>query len=448
MKQYKHIVWILSLLWALPLTAQTDSTNCPKDTINGEVVYKYQVEKSIGLYRIGINFNVSQSEIVRMNPQLKERGLRYGETILLPTGKTVQKSEKTEKSEPTIQKPAIPADTMIVVADSTATDNADSNQARTIQMALMLPFESNQPKQTPNGERMMAFYQGALLALHERQNVQQRFRLRVYDTGRSERVVYDLCDSTELDSVQAILGLAYPIQVERMASWCQEHNVPLLVPFVSDINIAMLENVLQFNIGEQQAADSLCSWIQAQKDLQCIVVETAESETATSVLTLRNEMRKRGIQYKRVPLSDLLNDSAAYALELMKENLFILHSDRYQQVRLLLTHIGKLRNAGYQIRIVGQYSWQKERISLPMIYTSAFTANADRTAYEALWKRYYAGGFVSESPRYDLLGYDLMNALVDWLDGKQQHNGLQSDIRWQRISHGGWQNVGIKVIDR
>ena len=83
-----------------------------------------------------------------------------------------------------------------------------------------------------------------------------------------------------------------------------------------------------------------------------------------------------------------------------------------------------------------------------MIYTSAFTANADRTAYEALWKRYYAGGFVSESPRYDLLGYDLMNALVDWLDGKQQHNGLQSDIRWQRISHGGWQNVGIKVIDR
>ena len=32
--------------------------NYPLDTINGEEVYRYQVEKSIGLYRVGVNFNV------------------------------------------------------------------------------------------------------------------------------------------------------------------------------------------------------------------------------------------------------------------------------------------------------------------------------------------------------------------------------------------------------
>ena len=55
----------------------------PLDTINGEEVYRYEVERSVGLYRVGVNFNVSQSEIVRLNPQLKERGLHFGEIIYL-----------------------------------------------------------------------------------------------------------------------------------------------------------------------------------------------------------------------------------------------------------------------------------------------------------------------------------------------------------------------------
>ena len=61
----------------------------PLDTVNGEEVYKYDVEKSIGLYRIGVNFNVPQSEIIRLNPQLNEHGVRYGEILLIPTGRKV-----------------------------------------------------------------------------------------------------------------------------------------------------------------------------------------------------------------------------------------------------------------------------------------------------------------------------------------------------------------------
>ena len=42
--------------------------NYPLDTVNGEEVDRYLVEKSIGLDRIGINFNVTQSQIMRFNP--------------------------------------------------------------------------------------------------------------------------------------------------------------------------------------------------------------------------------------------------------------------------------------------------------------------------------------------------------------------------------------------
>ena len=69
----KFIIVILASL-VLPAAAE-ELLNYPLDTVNGEEVYRYQVEKSIGLYRIGVNFNVSQSEIIRLNPQLRERGL-------------------------------------------------------------------------------------------------------------------------------------------------------------------------------------------------------------------------------------------------------------------------------------------------------------------------------------------------------------------------------------
>ena len=86
-------------------TAQ-ELLNYPLDTVNGEEVYRYDVEKSIGLYRIGVNFHVSQSEIVRLNPQLNEHGVRYGDTLLIPTGRKIVKvkgERLKEKGEPQIK---------------------------------------------------------------------------------------------------------------------------------------------------------------------------------------------------------------------------------------------------------------------------------------------------------------------------------------------------------
>ena len=157
-------------------------------------------------------------------------------------------------------------------------------------------------------------------------------------------------------------------------------------------------------------------------------------------------LKARDIAYTAVPLHNLLNDSAAYALDTAKENIVILHSDRYQQVRMILPHLVTLRKAGYTIRLVSQYAWQKEHIELPQLYTSMFTQNEGREAYDALWQESYKNEHVSLSPRYDLLGYDLMQATVGWLEGEQAHKGLQSIIEWKQVQQGGYQNACVGVI--
>ena len=454
MKSKTLIVALCALLF-VQAKAQ-ELLNYPLDTVNGEEVYRYQVEKSIGLYRVGVNFNVPQSEIIRLNPQLRERGLHFEEILLLPTGRKVEaKREEVNVKREEVRDSVIPEvqdtvvteerDTVVVTTDTVV---AEPDNRRVVELALMLPFESQQTKRSGNAERMMEFYQGALLALQNLQNDSILYRLRVYDTERSERRVQALSDSTELDSVRAILGLVYPIQIERMASWCAAHQVPLLLPFSNDMDLASHPYVMQFNSTDQQEADSLCNWLDSHKeDVHVVLTEVKEADLSSSVRTLRKQMKARGIDYTALPLHDLMNDSAAYAMNPEKENLIVLHSDRYQQIRILLPHIMTLRHVGYRVRLMSRYAWQKEQIELPQVYTSMFTQNADKEAYDALWEQTYKTNHTSEHPRYDLLGYDLMQVLVQVVRGNSEPmNGLQSTIQWKQVQQGGHQNACVGVI--
>ena len=448
-----------------PLQAQ-ELLNYPLDTVNGVEVYRYQVEKSIGLYRVGVNFHVTQEEIIRWNPQLENRGLHYGETLLLPTGRPVVKETKPTVIKTTVkevaaqqekEKPVEPTPVVAPIVEETvqpAPAPADSTPAvdntkfiQPIELALMLPFESQQTKQSGNAERMLEFYQGALIALNEMQNDSVHFRLRVYDTGRSERVVNELCDSTVLDQVQGVLGLVYPIQIERMAAWSAAHQVPLLVPFSAEEEIAQKPYVLQFNSMDKQQADSICAWIKT-RDAHCVALEVRAADMSEYARTMRKQMQAHQIKYSAMALRDLLNDSVAYALDTEKENIILLHSDKYQHIRMLLPHLEKLQQAGYRIRIIGQYSWIKENITIPQVYTSMFTAKGNREAYDALWSTYLNTEHASDAPRYDLLGYDLMKALVAWIDNKKTFEGLQSSIRWTQIGEGGWQNNAVSIVEK
>ncbi len=462
MKSRKFLLIIAALLAVTMVRAQ-ELLNYPLDTIDGEEVYRYEVERSIGLYRIGVNFGVSQGEIIRLNPQLRERGLHYGETLLIPTKRPVVQVTEAKVVQTIITETKIEAvvdtakaeiqDTVITRLRDTVITEEDSVLPKTrkvVELALLLPFESQQTKRSVNADRMMEFYQGALIALSEKQNDSTLYRLRVYDTERSERKVNALCDSTELDSIQAIIGPVYPIQIERVATWCDQHEVPLILPFSDNVELEAHPYALQFNSTADQEADSLCQWIKAKGEaIHCVAIDVRESDLSSSIRTLRSAMSKQGIEYQKLTMRDLLNDSAYYALDRDKENLVILHSDRFQHIRVLLSHLYKLQTEGYRIRLVSRYAWQKETIDLPQVYTSVFTRSEGWEVYDAQWADYYANNHTSEAPRYDLLGYDLMSAALTWLHGEETaHEGLQSEIRWVKVQNGGYQNAGVKVVEK
>ena len=474
MKKIYILIIMLCVLGGLKSLQAQELLNYPLDTINGEEVYKYRVEKSIGLYRIGVNFNVAQKDIIRLNPQLRERGLHFDELLYIPTGRKVEpKKAEPERPvmaelKPVVEEPKVEEvpvapnatipenpempDTTVVMADTLQQPeilDTIANGRRVIEYALLLPFESQQTKRSATAARMMEFYQGALLALHSAQTDSTMLRLRVYDVERSDRRIKALCDSTELDRVQGVLGLVYPVQIEPMAKWCDAHQVPLLLPFSDNVNLAKHPMVMQFNSTDQQEADSLCQWIAAKGDsIHCVAIEVREADLSNPTRALRKQMKAHGIDYTSLPVRDLMNDSATYALDSEKENLIIVHSDRYQHIRLLLPHLIQLQEAGYRLRLFSQYSWQKEDVPMPQVYTSVFTSELARDEYDMMWSMLYVTEHSGENPRYDLLGYDLMRALIERNNGIYESFGLQSVIRWQQEGQGGWQNAEVQVIEK
>lgn len=477
---YYFIICMLAVFCATNVQAQ-ELKDYPLDTINGEEVYKYRVEKSIGLYRIGVNFDVPQNDIIRLNPQLRERGLHYDELLLIPTKRKIEpkkaeepkpaeEPKQVEKVEPVadVQKaeevlpseepqvvpvmaeqPEIPAVVDTIVPQEEVTLDSVVDGRRVVEIALMLPFESQQTKRSATAARMLEFYQGALLALHDMQNDSLLYRLRVYDVERSDRRVKALCDSTELDHVKAVLGVVYPIQIKVMAQWCQAHKVPLFLPFCDNMELKGHPQIYQFNSSDSEEAQALTRWIQTQDSaIHCVVIEAKEAEISNSTRALRKEMKAQGISYASLPMRDLMNDSAAYAMDTAKENLIIVHSDRIQHVRVLLPYLLNLQEAGYRLRLMGQYSWQKENIALPQVYASKFsTDSTDMSTYNALWNQYFINEHVSETPRYDLLGYDLMREIVHILNREPGESGLQSPIYWEAETElDGWQNTYINIV--
>ena len=78
-----YIIALLTLVvWAMPARGQ--QLDYPLDTIDGQIYYRYTVERSIGLYRISLNFGVTQEEILKANPHRQTQGLRFEEVILIP----------------------------------------------------------------------------------------------------------------------------------------------------------------------------------------------------------------------------------------------------------------------------------------------------------------------------------------------------------------------------
>ena len=488
-------LFIFCFVWQalLPLMAQDAAVDsivarCPIDTIQGRLMYRYTVEKSVGLYRVSKNFGVSQDAIIEANPELRTRGLRFGEVIYIPVpeGRRVKAAPAdaaTPAPTPTAdrRKPAQPrelpqmdtvsrrlhdprieaphevgtiANSLPSESDTTAV--ADSipalwewNDSTTIRLSLLLPFQARNDKRDQHAERFMEFYEGCLLAAYDLQAEGQPLVLDVYDTEKNTAIVRQLIDSNSLAGTQAVIGLAYPLQLMQVMPWAMEHEVPVLAPFIDYMEgIETNPYLYLFNSSAEQEARVLGQWLEAHRDsVNCVLVEAKDADIPSSVRLVHKEIKARQIPYTKTSIRQILDDSIQSALRDSVENILIFNTEKYSNVQVLIPRILNSKGS-HAVTLCAQYSWTRENIALPLLYTSIFSTDQPtaRDAYEMHYERYFGHEHVSTTPRYDLLGYDLTRTIAAILKDTT-YTGLQSDIRFEQVNpEGGYINTNVHVI--
>ena len=493
-----YIIALLALIaWTMPAKGQ--ELDYPLDTINGQIYYRYTVERSIGLYRISLNFGVTQEEILKANPHLQNQGLRFEEVILIPaknlsvdtpaTQESKDKkrtrmvlfdddqrlTKKTTVKKPTARKavkPVVkeqreteptqqdPLPTLPVVADTVIADTLvqadtlpkiDSTATR---IAFLLPLHADAIKREKNMERFYDFYAGALIAIYEAQAQGQMLEVFTYDIGKTANRTQEVWQQhPEIRQMDAVIGPAYSQQVAMVMDSLAKDSVRLLIPFLSRVEgIQNHPNVYKFNPSEQIEADTIARYLAQRGDsINCVLIESKEGEVIPAgIKALHAALKREQVPTTTISLHALLTDSVEGGMQNNVENIVIFNTERYANLQTVMPHLLKLCG-NYRVTLYSHYSWQAEKIVLPQLYASVFAQEPVVPAtYQALFDQYFAHELSSERPRYDLLGYDLTSHLLHTLRhnvSEEVWEGIQARIHYQSTGEGGgYENHTIHII--
>ena len=345
---------------------------------------------------------------------------------------------------------AVQADS-VHMADSTA-----------IRVAFLLPLHADAVKRDKHMDRFYDFYAGALIAIYEKQQSGQAMEIFTYDIGKTAlRTSEVLQQHPEIRQAHAVVGPAYAQQVEVVLDSLQEDSVWVMIPFLSRVkNIESHPFVLKFNPSEQIEADILARYLAQRADsVNCVLVEAKAGEVIPSgIKALHQALKEHQVPTSSVSLKAILTDSIEGAFLPEKENIVVFNTERYANLQTVMPHL--LKACGnYRITLFSHYSWQSEKIILPQLYTSVFTPQPTVSEeYEWLFEQYFDHELSSYQPRYDLLGYDLTNQLLDMLILQKNSQdttvmlqdvwtGTQANIHYQPTApKGGYENHIVHII--
>ncbi|MBO7546788.1 MAG: LysM peptidoglycan-binding domain-containing protein [Paludibacteraceae bacterium] len=292
----KRIVFVIVILASVVLS-QAQTFDYPIRVVNGQEVYEYPVQKSEGLYRISVNFGVTQEELIKLNPELKTTGLKYGQTILVPVkrnqappkdsalplakrdtvvpvkadtmprlkkevftkgevpAKRVPLDEKQDVMPMPLPKQAFkqgnpkPEEEVFFEEDTMFVLEAEPvGQSHVLRLALLLPLQADAQMYDVRMERFLKFYEGVLLGLREEKRTDWKFEVYVYDVGKTEYKLRKTLALPEMAKMNAIIGPAYSEQIPAASEFMKQHGIICLLPFTNGVDgLESNKYLLQYN---------------------------------------------------------------------------------------------------------------------------------------------------------------------------------------------------------
>lgn len=419
---------------------------------------KYVVKKNDTFYSIGRRFDISQQELIRRNPSLKN-GLKAGATIFIPEKIEVVVSTTTQA----------PRESEVNALLNTPERIQRVNVAK---VALLLPFQADEAL-TANSSRFLEYYEGFLLAVDSLRKQGYSIDLHVYDTGNGTKKIKEILNQEVLKDVNLIIGAVQNDQIKLVADFAEKHHIRYVIPFTSK-NDDVLNNAALFQVNTPHSylyAKATQAVVKLFRDYNIMLLDCpGDKEVKTDFIkTLKMELKNRGIPFSEYTCDENFALHVDSLLSIDIPNVIIPTSGSAEALMKILPPLRQVveTTTDYRISLFGYPEWQtytkdylEDFYALnTYIYSSFYADNLSpevKKFYQD-YKTWYGKSPVNIFPKYGMLGFDTAMFFIDALHNygenfenslpKMRYNGIQTMFDFERVNNwGGFINTNLFIV--
>ncbi|WP_452220256.1 amino acid ABC transporter substrate-binding protein [Lacinutrix salivirga] len=241
----------------------------------------YTVLKAEGFYRLKVKLGLEQKELEKLNPTLKETGLKEGMVLKIPYNPSVRATNNnTEQGGATGE--------ILVNSDLTK----QINNPNTKHLVVMLPFKANRinkdsvsdAKRIITNDRYvntsLDFHSGVLVALDSLKELGISIKVDVYDTRKEISEGSRIVRNNDFSSVDAVIGPLDAKVFNQVASDLKSKNIPVVSPLTKTVEVR--SNVFQSRPSEDLLEEKIVNYIKKHGADSNIIIISDSKNIATS----------------------------------------------------------------------------------------------------------------------------------------------------------------------
>jgi len=205
----------------------------------------YKVQKQETIYGITHKYQISEKALLKMNPDLKNRGVQEGELIRVPKGAI--KIEEPQVVEKEAQKPVVNEVEKQRIEAYEADNkkmheaqNAQFDKSKTYKIAFFLPLYYNMNDTTgwsmksgliyEKSKNFIEFYAGAMLALNDLRKQGVSFDVQIIDTKGDSVYISNYMRTHDLSDYDMFIGPAFSSELQAVGDYAWENHINIVSP--------------------------------------------------------------------------------------------------------------------------------------------------------------------------------------------------------------------------
>lgn len=421
------------------------------------------------LYGITKKYNVSEGELIALNPELKS-GFRAGTQIRIPVTEVIQDNAQTvsESKEDNIENKQLNPEFVFInnIPESCRPDYKTGIN-ETVNVALFLPlfveanenlnkdflFERNDSlsqtleietfatvdeiavdtiieEEKPvrlfkqfygNSEKFLQFYEGVVLAVDSMQKAGMKIKLNVFDTKDNPEAVKSIINNEAFKATDLIIGPVYENVQKEVARVAAMNQIPMVSPFTpkSDI-INNYPQFYQINPTREYVTEATAEIITpSDSSINFIVVRTSPYEGTPEGQLV--ELIRRKFEFSENPVKgkftvyDFRKERARGLPNILlpnKENVILIPSSDEGELSVAISNINNFAK-DFSITLIGASNYQQKYPSievahfhnLKLKYINPYWVNYQDSSTIAYFEKFIAD-FGTEPNNYGVQGFD------------------------------------------